>query len=248
LQIPAEWSESKYELRARGGGLRGSRAVAELAVGSRLPADRVARFYSRAIRERVSGRLLDLGCGKAPLLGYYSEFVESATLVDWGNSLHENPILDIVADLNQPLPIHDEYDTVILSDVLEHIAEPQGLMNEIGRLLKSGGFLLLNVPFYYPLHEEPFDFHRYTRHALVRMCDLAGLEVVEVHSIGGVPEVMIDLTSKITQAIPGVGRALTHIFQALGGWSVTFGLGKLLSKRTADRFPLGYTLVAVKRD
>jgi len=249
VRVPSGWHETKFNADPRSGVLRGSRNRFELAAGSRLVTDLSAAFYTRAIRERAHGHLLDLGCGRAPLLGYYARFVEKATLVDWGNSLHENSLLDVVADLNQPLQLDDEsYDTVILSDVLEHIAEPQALLSEVSRVLRSnGGVLLLNVPFYYPIHEEPFDFYRYTRFSLVRMCEAAGLEVVDVSPTGGLPEILIDIASKILQQFPILGRGLAALVQSTGAWFLKFGPGRYLSARTSERFPLGYALIAVKQ-
>jgi len=249
VKIPDEWNESKFLVHPRTGVMRGSRNRGSLATGSRLVADRVGEFYTRVIRDYAHGHLLDLGCGRAPMLGYYSGFVDQATLVDWANSLHDNPLLDVVADLNKPLGLDDgSYDTVILSDVLEHIEEPRALMGEVSRILSDdGGVLLLNVPFYYPIHEEPFDFYRYTRFSLVRMCNSVGLEVVELSSIGGLPEVMIDLASKTFQQVPLLGRGIAALVQSLGALLLKRGPGRYASSRTAERFPLGYTLVAVKR-
>jgi SAM-dependent methyltransferase len=181
-------------------------------------------------------------------LSYYAGFVDHATLVDWGNSPHKNSLLDLVADLNDPLPLDDEsYDTVILSDVLEHIAEPQALVSEISRILRSdGGVLLLNVPFYCPIHEEPFDFYRFTRFSLARMCDAAGLEVIDISPMGGVPEILTDIVSKLLVQLPLFGRVLAASVQSAGAWLTKFAPGRNLSARTAERFPLGYTLIAVK--
>jgi len=230
-------------------GLRGSKNRNELGVGSRLVSNRIADFYTRAVREHARGRLLDLGCGKAPLLGYYAQFVENSTLVDWGNSMHENPILDLVADLNEPLALSDEaFDTVILSDVLEHIAEPQALLREISRVLSSdGGVLLLNVPFFYPIHEEPFDYYRYTEFSLARMCSSVGLQVREIAPLGGLPEILIDLFGKILQRMPFIGPSVAAVIQTTGEWITGRGLGKFASDRSAKHFPLGYTLIAVKQ-
>ena len=253
MRVPSEWHESKFLAHPRTGLLRGSRNTSELSAGSRLIGDRVAAFYSGAIRTYAHGHLLDLGCGRAPLLGYYSEFVDEATLVDWENSFHRNPLLDLVADLNKPLQLDDEtFDTVLLSDVLEHIPEPQNLLNEISRILKSnGGVLLLNVPFFYPIHEEPFDFHRYTRFSLERMCAAAGLTVLEVAPIGGLPEILIDIASKSAlntfRRLPFLGRGLAALFQSAGSWILSLRIGRDASARTADRYPLGYALIAVKQ-
>jgi len=48
------------------------------------------------------------------------------------------------------LPFNEnEFDTVILSDVLEHLPTPENIINEIYRVLAKNGKLLLNVPFLY---------------------------------------------------------------------------------------------------
>lgn len=248
MRIPDHWRETKFVVDPHSGALRGSKDPAELSTASRLVTDRIAGFYTRVIRDHAHGHLLDLGCGKAPLLGFYARFVERVTLVDWGNSIHKNSLLDIVTDLNERLPLDDEfYDTVILSDVLEHIAEPQGLLNEVCRLLKgNGGVLLLNVPFFYPIHEEPFDFYRYTRFSLDKMCKIAGLRVLEISPMGGLPEVIVDITSKIFLHLPIIGTRFAALLQSVGGWLLKHWPSTYASSRSADRFPLGYTLVAIK--
>ena len=249
VQVRPGWRESKFVIYPRTGVLRASRSRAEVAIGSRLITDRIGAFYTNALRDYARGRLLDLGCGKAPFLSYYTTYVDEITLVDWGNSMHKNTLLDCEADLNEPLEFASEtYDTVVLSDVLEHIAEPQALLSEVSRILKSGsGVLLLNVPFLYQIHEEPHDFHRYTCFSLQRMCAIADLDVVNISSLGGAPEVLIDILSKLFQQVPIVGRSFAAVLQSIGAWLTKFGPGHFASSRTSDRFPLGYSLVAVKR-
>ena len=248
MKVPSGWTESKFVAHPGTGVLRGSRNPYEVCIGSRLVTDRVGAFFTRSIPNHAHGRLLDLGCGRAPLLGYYASFVETVTLVDWGNSFHVNPMLDLVADLNRPLNLtSDSFDTVILSDVLEHIAEPHELMREISRVLRSdGGVLLLSVPFFYPIHEEPFDFQRYTNYALTRMCTNAGLVVIDISPIGGLPEILVDITSKISHQLPFAGRSIAALVQAAGSWVLKRRIVRSASERSSARFPLGYSLVAVK--
>ena len=107
--------------------------------------------------------------------------------------------------------------------------------------------LLLNVPFYYPIHEDPFDFYRFTRFSLAQMCAAAGLEVLDISPMGGVPEILTDITSKLLQQLPLLGQVLAAMVQSTGAWLTKFGPGRYVSARTAERFPLGYTLVAVKQ-
>ncbi len=136
------------------GRLRSSRDTNEVSLSSRLVTDLTARWYQAHLAQHARGRLLDLGCGKIPLFEAYRNYVSENVCVDWGNSLHRNNHLDIECDLTQPLPFAaGEFDTIILSDVLEHIPEPQQLWREMARVLSAQGRILLNVPFFYWLHE-----------------------------------------------------------------------------------------------
>jgi 2-polyprenyl-3-methyl-5-hydroxy-6-metoxy-1,4-benzoquinol methylase len=116
----ALWKPSKYVRRR--GRLMASRDVREVGIGSRLNADLVAAVYDRELRLHARGRLLDLGCGKVPLHDSYKDFVSGSVCVDWANTAHKNPHLDLECDLTQALPFADlEFETILLSDVLEHI-------------------------------------------------------------------------------------------------------------------------------
>lgn len=217
-----------------------------LSISSRINADLVAEFYSRVIPEWAHGSLADLGCGKAPLLGLYRPRCRSVQLIDWANSIHENEFLDIVADLNQPLAIveSESFDTIILSDVLEHIREPAILMSEITRILRPGGTLLLNVPFMYQIHEAPHDYYRYTCYGLDWLATQAGLHIEELTPIGGLVEAIASISSKMLgrlRLFPAVIiiHRLTIMFHRSR-------LGRALGTQTGSLFPLGYGLVARK--
>lgn len=207
------WSESKYR-KTQKGHWRGSKNPKELAVSSRLIACLIAQWYEQHVPQHVRGKLLDLGCGKVPLYGIYRLFATEIYCVDWENSLHKNAYLDIACDINKPLPFPDNYfDTIILSDVLEHIAEPKLLFEEMYRILQVNGKILLNVPFYYPIHEAPYDYFRYTRFALQKFADEAHLKIVKLTATGGMMTVMVDLTSKLLVNFPIIGRYMVTILQ-----------------------------------
>lgn len=240
-----QWSPSKYVLRR--GRWRGSRDARALGVGSRLIADRVVSLYEVHAAGVVRGRLLDLGCGLAPLYGLYGPKAAAVTCLDWPQSVHASPFVDVEADLTQPLPLDDAaFDTVILSDVLEHVTEPAHLWSEIERVLAPGGHLLMNVPFLYPVHEAPHDHARYTRFALQRFAAEAGLAVRVLVPVGGSLHVMADLLAKHLAVLPLAGPALAAAVQGLVGALDRFGWARRLAERSAEHFPLGYFMVAGK--
>lgn len=239
------WKESKFTFK--NGKLRASRNPKEVIVSSRMIVDKVAEFYTYALPKYAKGDLLDLGCGKVPFYLAYKDLVRSIFCVDWENSMHKNEFLDQHADLNQKLDLpSDAYDTLILSDVLEHIKKPVLLVEEMNRILRKDGILLMNVPFYYWIHEEPFDYHRYTRFALTEMAEDNGFEVLELDTLGGTPEILCDIFSKNGIKIPLIGKGLVSVIYHLIWWFTHTKVGKRFSHKTARKFPFGYTLVLRK--
>jgi SAM-dependent methyltransferase len=240
------WKPTKYQLIR--GSLRSSTDSTDVKPGSRLIVECVAKFYDCAIPKYASGRLIDLGCGKAPLYIKYKQYVSSVTCVDWGNTAHKNDHLDIECDLTQRLPLDDSsFDTVILSDVLEHVPDPSLLWSEIVRILSPGGRVLMNVPFFYPLHEIPYDYYRYTSYALKRFADSNGLEVLQLQAIGGSPEILADIIAKHLQFIPMIGGLAARFIQWFVLNFVRTKIGRKLSEMSSERFPLGYFMVVEKK-
>jgi SAM-dependent methyltransferase len=240
MRNPSEWSPSKFVLKGKNW-----KASKEVSVGSRLTADLAMGFYQKYAGKYLKGRLLDLGCGQAPFYGMYRQFVSDSILCDWENSYHSNPHLDVICDLTQTLPFGDnEFDSVLLSDVLEHIPNPGKLIGEIGRILRPGGVLLMNVPFIYPLHEEPYDYYRYTSHALRRLMEDSGLEVLHLDPLGGALESWVVLTAKQALKAGPVGVWVALFLQEASRY-----LRKMrgdIGKNSHVVYPLGYGVIARK--
>ena len=239
------WVASKYV--AHRGQWRALRDASAVAVGSRLVSDITAGWYATLLPQYARGRLLDLGCGTVPLYAMYQPYVRENICVDWGGSFHHAQHLDLELDLNQPLPFADgEFDTIILSDVLEHIAEPMALWTEMARLLAPNGKIILNVPFFYCLHECPHDYYRYTAFALQRFAEKAGLNVIQLHATGGSVEVFADMLAKHCQFVPWVGKAAAVGVQWLAQQFGRTRVGQRFAAKTAAAFPLGYVMVVGK--
>lgn len=241
------WSPTKYVHRR--GRLRASRDPAHLAVGSRLVADLIAGCYDRHLPGHARGRLLDLGCGRVPLYGAYHPHVREVVTLDRAGATDEDSCVDIDHDLNRLLPFDDgAFDTVILSDVLEHIRLPRQLCGEIARVMAGSGRLLGNTPFMYPIHEAPHDYFRYTEFGLRQMLEAAGLEVVLLSPVGGSLEVGCDLMAKHLAQMAAPGRICAGWLQGAAGWLGATGAGRAMVRRSGARYTLGYFFVAVKPD
>jgi SAM-dependent methyltransferase len=240
-----KWQPSKYVYKK--GKLIASRDRKEVGVGSRLIADLIAQFYDKTLRKYAKGKLLDLGCGKVPLFIAYKAYITDNICVDWEKGSHKNEYVDFECDLTKVLSFKDEeFDTIILSDVLEHIPQPEYLWKEMYRMLSINGMIIMNVPFFYYLHEQPYDYYRYTKFALQRFVENSGLNLVQLTPIGGTPEILADIFAKHIQFFPLIGKSLAIVIQYITELFVKTTLGKKLSEKTAQAFPLGYFLIAEK--
>jgi SAM-dependent methyltransferase len=241
MKRPAEWHPSKVIWNPRRG--RHEANPAYVSLGSLFLVDQLAGPYQRVIETHARGRLLDCGCGDVPYYHFYRERVTSTTCVDWGASAHGRLHVDQEVDLNQPLPFEAaSFDTVLLADVLEHIAEPVRLVHEIARVLAPEGKLIVLVPFLYRVHEAPYDYYRYTAYALEHLCRQAGLEIVELEPYGGYPDVLLDLLNKGLAAAPLLCRA----FLVGARWVSRARFVQRWRESTKGAFPLGYCVVATK--
>ena len=240
-----KWAPSKYVYKGKK--LIGSREIGEVAVASRLITDLVAAHYDKYIASYVRGRLVDLGCGKVPLFAAYKDHITTNVCVEWGNTSHRVDYVDLQCDLTMTLPFSDgQFDTVILSDVLEHVPQPEILWNEMARILSPNGRVLMSVPFCYWIHEEPHDYYRYTEFALRRFAKMAGFNVLVLKPVGGAPEILTDILAKNVLRIPSVGKHLSASIQWFASLFLKTSLGQRISEATSESFPLEYFLVAEK--
>lgn len=130
----------------------------------------------------LRGELLDVGCGRQPYLSYFVN-ASRRRACDFdakrGNVDFACPAHDI------PLP-NQELDSIVCTEVLEHVPNPQEVWREFARVLKPGGKVLLAAPMYWPAHELPYDFFRHTGYGLVRLANDAGFDVLKLYPRGGV--------------------------------------------------------------
>jgi len=102
----------------------------------------------------VQPKILDLGCGNGAQTKYIMKLVSATEAygidIDQTNlkEAEKNGINGLRADLNtDKLPFDDEYfDLIILSEVIEHLLNPDNALEEAYRVLKSGGTFIVTTP------------------------------------------------------------------------------------------------------
>lgn len=138
------------------------------------------RFHllSRAQLQAISNAVVvDVGSGRSDnrrWLGQHNVFYR----LDYPatNNRYDNTP-DIYGDACR-LPLKSaSVDALLLLEVLEHVADAETALNEIRRVLRPNGCIYLSVPFVYPLHDQPFDYRRFTIHGLRQMLQSRGLHI-----------------------------------------------------------------------
>jgi SAM-dependent methyltransferase len=154
------------------------------------------------VSRRAVGTVLDIGCADGGIRATLTRVSEYHGL-DYPRTAQglygTRP--EIFGDARR-LPFQDRsFDTVMLLDVLEHVPDPELALNEASRVLRSGGRLLLTIPFAYPLHDQPHDYQRLTEHGLARRIQQAGLQIELIQPVGISAEVAsANLSMALAQA------------------------------------------------
>lgn len=126
-----------------------------------------------------------------------------------------------VAGSADAIPFKDAtFDGLCSESLLEHVADPGGVAEEMSRVLKPGGILYASAPFIHPYHASPDDFNRFTTSGLKQL--FPGFEVLEVGVRSGPWSAFLILLAYWLGVIFALGsrRAapfLAHIFMLILG-------------------------------
>lgn len=171
------------------------------------------------------GTIIDVGCGKKPYEGYFKPGAKNYFGIDYPDyTISHKFSMDVCADV-QILPIKNAAaDTIICNQVLEHIPNTDQLFFEINRVLNKEGILILTVPFFWGLHEEPRDYYRFTKYGLANYCNKHGLSVIEIQKLSGlfgmicqrICDQMVNPIKKINNWLFLLIIPITFILQCVG--------------------------------
>jgi SAM-dependent methyltransferase len=187
----------------------------------------------RQCRHYVKGKTLDVGCGMRP---YEKTFFSGATEYIGCDYLSDRSRPDVVCSATELTFPDNAFDTVVSTEVLEHVPEPQKAMNEMYRVLKPGGYLVLSTPMYWPRHEVPYDFFRYPYDGMLHLVKTSGLELVRIFNRG--------------RSYAMVGQVLQHTHPVRArwvSWLINYFFLRCDRRLKMDAITMGWTIVAQKK-
>lgn len=126
--------------------------------------------------------VLDAGAGSRPYSAIFAGTCYEST--DMPDGFYKT-VHDFECFLHDIPKDDNTYDAVLLTQVLEHVPSPQAVMQEIWRILKPGGKLILSVPMNTPLHGEPWHFFQFTHYGLAQLATENNFKVSEIEKVGG---------------------------------------------------------------
>jgi len=197
-------------------------------------------------RAFFKGKVLDIGGKKSNRRG---KFIPPFDQVDSWHYLNND--IDTAPDYccdaeNIPLD-QKSIDTILMTEVLEYLPNPNKVFTEAHRVLKVNGYLLISTPLLNPVHGDYWiDRMRHTTVSLREMAELAGFEVQSIEPMGSVGAVIYDIlrvaggyASKTNR------RSITGLL--LPFFRPLFYLIEKLYHSQKEFINTGYFLVAIKK-
>src|ERR1700730_16971895 len=209
--------------------------------------------------------IMEVGCSAGHLLKDMRRSLPNAmltggdytlgTLVRLGEKMPSIPLIRFnLAD--SPLP-SDAYDAMVLLNVLEHIEDDKSATKHIARMLKPGGFAVIEVPAGPELFDD-YDrqlqhFRRYTLQSISDLIQGAGLEIERRNYLGALIYPAFYLAKKRSQNRPkAASEREHHVANAIGSTSRFNAIGHAIMKleeamARAIEFPRGIRCVVTAR-
>ena len=196
---------------------------------------------------KLSGRLLDVGCGSKPYRSFFTVDAYIGLDIDCETS-RQRGIADQFYDGNAfPFP-DNSFDSALCNQVLEHVFNPDEFLGEIARVLKPGGKLLLTGPFVWDEHEQPYDYARYSSFGLRAILERQGFKIVQHKKLGADPSILFHLANaylfKVTQGLSRPVKLLMTV-TVMAGINLSGLLARRLLPGNPDLF-LDHAVLAEK--
>lgn len=193
-------------------------------------------LYPELEKLTLSGLVLDLGGARDS--DYHRLFGGNYTIRVANNDKGTYP--DFLFDFEGKFPIEDcSFDAVLCLNTMEHIYNYEQFLNEVKRILKPGGEVILAVPFLVQVHPSPKDYFRYSAQTLKLMFESNGFDQVVVTPVGRGP-----FTASAQILYNALHFAPFRIFAFITTFVLDKCLGKVTRRYDQSFYPLGYLVTA----
>lgn len=148
-----------------------------------LTLQQLYRIFKNYVRK--GGITFDIGCSRKPYSALILQFSSKYFGLEHKYTIHQDNKADLIGTAYNTGVKDRSVDTVFTAAVLEHLEEPSRALNEMYRILKPGGLVVLSAPLFWHIHEAPRDFYRYTRYGFQYLLNANGFEIIEIKPLSG---------------------------------------------------------------
>ncbi len=206
---------------------------------------KIRRYYlDDALYQTIFyGKVLDVGGQKVKNRGSFNVPIEKVDSWECLN-IDASTKPDYLCSADN-IPVEDNcFDMILMTEVLEHLENPESVLRELYRVLKNDGILISSMPFLSAVHMFSHDFQRWTGKKIEMEFERAGFNTEKIDAMGGIVAVIIDLIHNYTDKNPTFinKKLIRNILR------FTFPVFLFLDKKTKskDRITTGYFIRARK--
>lgn len=206
------------------------------------------RWIAEMVEPFLGHRVLEIGAGLGSITQHYvagRDFVATDISTDCVNRMRERfagyPNVTVLqADIRHFEDAGERFDSIVMINVLEHIADDAGLLRQLRELLLPGGRIVIYVPalngLYGPWDQLVGHYRRYSRWRFVAIAKEVGLEPTELRYANSltIPAWFVFSHSNVTQT----QRTSLSLWDSTG-----VPLSRALERHV--RIPVGLNMLAV---
>lgn len=193
----------------------------------------------------LRGIVLDAGSGESERYKKFFKFEKYIKL-----DINSDSEADIIGSVESIRLDDGSVDSIVSTQVLEHVKNPAKAISEFYRVLKSGGYCLVTVPQLNELHEEPHDYFRFTKYGLEEIFSHAGFKIVLIERRGSFWVANAQMKVRYFVDLFNLNQYiwLAKIFNPffLIGGHLSIWIDKLDKSKANEKHALGWLIIAKK--
>jgi SAM-dependent methyltransferase len=204
--------------------------------------------HMKKIKCYIYGDVIDVGGGSNRYKSFFN-------FTNWVNAnIYKDHNIDLFFDLNISNDYKHKFDTVICNQVLGDVTNPQFSINELGKILKAGGHIIITESLLNEEHDAPYDYFRFTEYGIKHLINSAddNLKIISFDKRGKYFSVIFQFINRMLINRFGVNDNSNRITKAMFYMVLRFNthlamfLDKLIKHKSYSAFYLGWIIVVKK--
>jgi hypothetical protein len=138
----------------------------------------IIKSFNKIKKNKKNYNVLNIGAG-GEIKNIIRKNFKKVFEIDIDSRRNPDQIIDLCNDRFSKI-IRCKPNLVCIFEVLEHTTNPLKAVNNIYKIINKGDFVLASVPFIFHIHDEPYDYFRFTKFGLKLLFkDFANVKIYE---------------------------------------------------------------------